>query len=139
MNMKCRVRLTESDLHRIVKESVNKVLNEDYDIDAQERIYHTIANLENDLKTIISNTDSSSNQAFGSPDEKLLMISNSLSHIDMNLSKQAEKTFSKLLEVRSELQDLLINLKTLGAKDSYWGHNFQRETPHGTVGLSNYH
>ncbi len=67
------------------------------------------------------------------------MISNGLSHIDMNLSKQAETTFSKLLEVMSELQNLRINLKTLGAKDSYWGHNFQRETPHGTVGLSNYH
>jgi hypothetical protein len=138
MNKKL-IRLTESDLRRIVKESVNKVLNEDSGIDAQERIYHTIANLENDLKTVISNTDSSSNQAFGSPDEKLSMISNGLSHIDMNLSKQAETTFSKLLEVMSELQNLRINLKTLGAKDSYWGHNFQRETPHGTVGLSNYH
>jgi hypothetical protein len=137
--MKQIIKLRESDLHRIVKESVKKIIKEGSDIDTQERLYHTIANLEADLKTVISNTDSSSNQAFNSPDEKLLMISNALSHIDMNLSKQAETTFSKLLEVMSELQNLRINLKTLGAKDSYWGHNFQRETPHGTVGLSNYH
>jgi hypothetical protein len=136
--MKQIIKLRESDLHRIVKESVKKIIKEGSDIDTQERLYHTIANLEADLKTVISNTDSSSNQAFNSPDEKLLMISNALSHIDMNLSKQAETTFSKLIEVISELQNIRINLKTFGAKDSYWGHNFQKETPHGTVGLSNY-
>ena len=137
MNKK-RIRLTEGDLHRIVRGSVQKILNEGSNIETQESLYHTIANLETDLKTVISNTDSSSNQAFDSPDEKLLMISNALSHIDMNLSKQAETTFSKLIEVISELQDIRIKLKTFGAKDSYWGHNFQKETPHGTVGLSNY-
>lgn len=31
--MKKRIRLTESDLHRVIKESVNKILNETYNID----------------------------------------------------------------------------------------------------------
>jgi len=88
------------------------------------------------LKTVISNTDSTANQAFGGADDKLQMISNMLSHIDVNLSKQAKGTFGKLLEVISELQDLRIKLKTFGATDTYWGHNF--ETPKGTVGLTNY-
>ena len=34
--MKRRIRLTESDLHRIIKESVNKVLNEDYEFGYNE-------------------------------------------------------------------------------------------------------
>ena len=82
------------------------------------------------------NTDSSSNQAFGSPSEKLKMITNRLSHVDSNLSLQAESTFDKLIEVISELQDIRIAIKTLGANDKYWGHPYQ--TPNGTVGLSNY-
>lgn len=32
--MKRKVRLTESDLHRVIKESINRVLNEDYDFNA---------------------------------------------------------------------------------------------------------
>lgn len=136
--MKQKIRLTESSIRRIVKEAVQKILNEGSNIEAQERLYHIIADLEADLKTVIHNTDSSMNQEFDSPNEKLSMISNALSHVDMNLSKQAETTFNKLIEVISELQDIRINLKTFGAKDSYWGHNFQKETPHGTVGLSNY-
>jgi hypothetical protein len=126
------IRLTESDLHRIIKESVNNVLSEN----EQEKTYQIISNLEQDLKTVISNTDSSSSQAFGSSDEKLKMITNSLSHISTNLSIQAESTFNKLLEVISELQDIRITLKTLDAKDKYWGHPYK--TPNGTVGLSNY-
>lgn len=132
-NMKKNVvKINENTLRQIVAESVKKALNED----SQENAYRIICNLEEDLKTVISNTDSSSSQAFGSPDEKLKMISNRLSHIEPNLSMQAEKTFKKLLEVISELQDIRINLKTLGAKDQYWGHSY--ETPNGTVGLSNY-
>lgn len=34
--MKRRIRLTESDLHRIIKESVNRVLNEDYEFGYNE-------------------------------------------------------------------------------------------------------
>jgi CRISPR/Cas system CSM-associated protein Csm2 small subunit len=32
-NMKRRIKLSESDLHRVIKESVNKVLKEDFDMD----------------------------------------------------------------------------------------------------------
>ena len=140
MNKKQRIRLNESQFNnivkKVVKESVKKLLREDNDITTQERMYDIIANLESDIKTVISNTDTSSRQAFGSPEEKLHSISNVLSHIDNGLSQQAMLTFDKLLEVISELQDLRIQLKTLNAKDSYWGHNFK--TPNGTVGLSNY-
>ena len=131
-----RIRLTESDLNRIVKESVKRLLNEGENLDSQESYYIMFANLEQDLKTIISNTDSSSNQAFGSPDEKLKAIVNGLSHVNEDLAKKTEMTFGKLLEVIDELQDIRISLKTLGAKDTYLGHNFK--TPNGTVGLSNY-
>jgi CRISPR/Cas system CSM-associated protein Csm2 small subunit len=31
--MKRRIKLSESDLHRVIKESVNKVLKEDFDMD----------------------------------------------------------------------------------------------------------
>lgn len=134
--MKKTIRLTESDLHRVIKESVKRVLNENIDLDRQELAFQIIANLEQDLKTVISNTDSSSAQAFGSPDEKLKAIANTLSHVDEGLYQQAQSTFSKLLEVISELQDIRISLKTFGAQDSYWGHDFK--TPNGTVGLSNY-
>ena len=38
--MKRRIRLTESDLHRIVRESVNMVLDESFKSDAISRIRH---------------------------------------------------------------------------------------------------
>ena len=136
MNKKQTIRLNESQLKRIVSESVKRVLKEDDSFQSQERMYGIIANLEADIKTVLHNTDTTSAQAFGSPEEKLRAISNALSHIDNGLSQEAEQTFNKLLDVISELQDLRIQLKTFGAKDSYWGHNFK--TPHGTVGLSNY-
>lgn len=126
-----RYRLTESRLRNMIREAVKSVL-----IDGQEDMYSVIANLEHDLETIIRNTDNSSGQAFGSIQDKLLAISNTLSHVDPNLSQQAKSTFEKLMEVKSELQDLRIQLKTIGAKDSYWGHDFK--TPGGTVDLSNY-
>ncbi len=133
-NMKQNVkRNNESQLRAIVAESVKKVLREGY---GQEGVYQTICNLEEDLKTVIANTDNSSSQAFGSPEEKLKMIANQLSHVDENMANQAGATFKKLMEVISELQDLRINLKTYGSKDSYWGHNFK--TPNGTVGMSRY-
>lgn len=128
------IKMNETQLRNMIAESVKKVLKES----SQEDLYHIIANLEADIKTVISNTDSSSSQAFGSPDEKFKMIVNSLTHIDSNLSMKAESTFNKLLGVISELQDLRISLKTLGAKDSYWGHDFNTSSPDGTVSLSNY-
>ena len=127
------IKLNEAKLKKIVAESVKKVLMESQ----QENLYQTVCNLEEDLKTVIRNTDSTSNQAFGSPEEKLRAISNSLSHIDENLSEQAVSTFRKLLDVINELQEIRINLQTLGATDAYWGHSFK--SPNGTVGLSNYH
>ena len=136
MNKKQVIKINENQLKHIVTETVKRVLKEDNNIASQERMYNIIANLESDMKTVISNTDTSSGQAFGSPEEKLHTISNALSHVDNGLSQQAKLTFDKLIEVISELQDLRIQLKTLNAKDSYWGHNFK--TPNGTVGLSNY-
>ena len=131
-----RVRLTESQLHDVIKESVRKVIKESSDLNLQEHLYVVICNLENDIRTIVSNTDSSSNQAFGGPEEKLRAISNSLSHVDEGLANQSISTFNKLQEVISELGDLRISLKTLDSKDNYYGHPFK--TPNGTVGLSNY-
>lgn len=136
MNKKQVIKINENQLKQIVTETVKKVLKEDNNIASQERMYNIIANLESDMKTVISNTDTSSGQAFGSPEEKLHAISNALSHVDNGLSQQAKLTFDKLIEVISELQDLRIQLKTLNANDSYWGHRFK--TPNGTVGLSNY-
>ena len=127
--------INEAQLRAIVKEAVRNVLKEN-DLDAQESMYQIICNLEADIKTVISNTDSSSNQAFGDSQDKLNAISNSLSHIDDSLAQQSRLTFAKLLEVISELQDIRISLKALGAKDSYCGHSFK--TTNGTVGLSNY-
>lgn len=56
------IRLTESDLHRIVKESVNKVLNEatpteEYSAVKEEvtQIYQAIVNLDKRLFRIMSN------------------------------------------------------------------------------------
>lgn len=93
--------------------------------------------LETDIATVISNTDSSSNQAFGSPKDKLKAIYNTMTHIGNDeLAEDTKNTFSKLLEVLSELQDIRIKLKTFNADDKYWGHNW--ESPKGTVGLSNY-
>ena len=51
-----RIRLSESHLHRMISESVKRVLNE-----SQESLYQQFCNLEEDLKTVIANTDSSSN------------------------------------------------------------------------------
>ena len=136
MNKKQVIKINENQLKQIVTETVKRVLKEDNNIASQERMYNIIANLESDMKTVISNTDISSGQAFGSPEEKLHAISNALSHVDNGLSQQAKLTFDKLIEVISELQNLRIQLKTLNAKDSYLGHNFK--TPNGTVGLSNY-
>lgn len=134
--MKRTIRLTESDLHKVIEESVKRVLNENENLHSQERIYGIICNLESDIKTVISNTDSSSGQAFGSPEEKLQAITNALSHIDPSLSQETESSFNKLIEVISELQSIRIKLKQLGADDTYWGHKFN--TPNGTVGLTNY-
>jgi hypothetical protein len=52
------------------------------------------------------------------------------------LAEDAKNTFTKLLEVLSELQDICIELKTFNADDKYWGHKW--EPSRGTVGLSNY-
>ena len=131
--MKKRIRLTESDLHRIVKESVNQVVNS-----TQERCYHTIADLEADISTVIHNTDSTSSNAFGGDDEKLKAIYNQLTHVNRDIAEQAKNTFNKLLEVISELGDIRRTLKTFNAEDKYWGHNFKKEGPEGTVGLRNY-
>lgn len=125
------IRLNERELHRLISESVKRMLNE-----SQESLYQQFCNLEQDLKTVIANTDSSSNQAFGSPDEKLKMITNAFSHIDNQLSEKSSATFQKLIEVISELQDIRIALKTLNSDDKYWGHKYK--TTNGTVGLSNY-
>ena len=127
--------INEAQLRAIVKEAVSNVLREN-DLDAQESIYQIICNLEEDIKTVISNTDSSANQAFGDAQEKLNAITNSLSHIDVNLAQQLHSTFVKLQEVITELRDIRISLKSLGANDSYWGHPFK--TTNGTVGLNNY-
>ena len=130
-----RIKLSETQLKKMVSEAVRNVLREN-DLDAQESIYQIICNLEEDIKTVISNTDSSANQAFGDTQEKLNAITNSLSHIDANLAQQSHSTFVKLQEVITELRDIRISLKYLGANDSYWGHPFK--TTNGTVGLSNY-
>lgn len=138
--MKQRFRINESQLRRIVSESVKRCLNEDENQDfqliQQESLYKTLCSLNADIKTVISNTDTSSSQAFGSPEEKLAAISNALTHIDSDIAKQSESTFSKLIEVLSELQSLCTSLKTFGAEDPYWGHPFK--TPFGTVSLSRY-
>ncbi len=137
--MKQKIRLTEGDLHRIIRKCINEVHSieaEDYQLKIQEELYKIFCNLESGIKTVIHNTDSTSSQAFGSPAEKLKAIVNGLSHVDKGLQKNAASTFDKLLDVISELCDIRINLKTMGAKDSYWGHNFK--TTNGTVGLSNY-
>ena len=44
--MKKRVRLTESDLHRIVKESVNRILKENVEY---EQLYDKIQDVTNDI------------------------------------------------------------------------------------------
>lgn len=129
-----KIKLNESQLKQIVSESVKRVLREEYDL--QEALYQTICNLESDLRTVIKNTDKSSSQAFGDVDDKLNAIVNRLSHVDEGLANQASAIVNKLQDVMLELQDLRINLKTFGAEDGYWGHNFK--TPNGTVGLSNY-
>jgi hypothetical protein len=135
-----KIRLTESQLHRVIKESVSKIIkenNSNYDIELQEKIYQTICNLEEDLSTVIKNTDQSSGQAFGGSNDKLKAIYNSITHIgNTEISEQAKETFSKLLEVISELQDIRIKLKTFNAEDKYWGHNFK--STNGTVGLTQY-
>ena len=130
-----RIKLSETQLKKMVSEAVRNVLREN-DLDAQESIYQIICNLEEDIKTVISNTDSSANQAFGDAQEKLNAITNSLSHIDANLAQQSHSTFVKLQEVITELRDIRISLKYLRANDSYLGHPFK--TTNGTVGLSNY-
>lgn len=130
-----KIKLSETQLKKMVSEAVRNVLREN-DLDAQESIYQIICNLEEDIKTVISNTDSSANQAFGDAQEKLNAITNSLSHIDANLAQQLHSTFVKLQEVITELRDIRISLKSFGANDSYWGHPFK--TTNGTVGLSNY-
>ncbi len=91
MRNKRTYRLTESRLRGMIREAVKSVL-----IEGQEDMYSVIANLEHDLETIIHNTDNSSGQAFGSIQDKLLAISNTLSHVDPNLSQQAKSTFEKL-------------------------------------------
>lgn len=135
-NMKQRIRLTEGQLNRVIKESVKRIIREDDDtLNQQESCYQTICSLESDLETIIHNTDSSANQIFGGSDDKLMELANRLSHVDTELALQSQQTFAKLLEVISELRDIRIALKTLNSKDDYWGHNFK--TPMGTVGYSN--
>lgn len=52
------IKLNEAKLKKIVAESVKKVLMESQ----QENLYQTVCNLEEDLKTVIRNTDSTSNQ-----------------------------------------------------------------------------
>ena len=47
MNKKQIVRLTESDIHRIVKESVNKILREGWELDYDDNGY--ITNLPDDV------------------------------------------------------------------------------------------
>lgn len=39
-NMKRRVRLTESDLHRVIKESVNKILKEQYEDKIEDALFY---------------------------------------------------------------------------------------------------
>lgn len=38
MNKRQTIRLTESDLHRVIKESVNKVLNEEFGVDLEDTL-----------------------------------------------------------------------------------------------------
>ena len=136
MNKK-QIRLTESDLHRIVKESVKKLLKEGENnaLYFQEKLYKLIGQLVIDLKTVIKNTDTSNQQSFGSTEDKLRSISNLMYHTDKNMAQQAESTFGKLLQVINELEEIQQSLLTLGS-NSRWGHE-SFGYPNGSVPLSN--
>lgn len=83
--MKRRIRLTENDLHRVIKESVNKVLNENYKLHPDSPY---------DLKTLLSCSRSI---------EKHIETLNYKIH---DKERELQKLYDELDQVRIEYDDL---------------------------------
>ena len=86
MNNKKLIRLTESDLHRIVKESVNKVLNEvTYTTDY---LNGRLPNTDKDFCTLI----------FGRTSKAVGELSELLTEIEQQMPQSMKKRFSQIIK-----------------------------------------
>lgn len=133
-NRKNVIRLTESKLREMIKEAVNDNFKENFGL--QEEIYHKLSTLESNIRTCIVNDLGDGWHDAYRQEAVMRGIVNQLSHVDKNISIQAEDAFESLMEALKKIGRVTIALNQHGSTDKEWGHGFSKnDKGTGRVGL----
>lgn len=131
MNKKL-IKLTEADLHKIVKQSVNRVLKES-DRDFRGEAYDKASSLASDIETLLNNHLGRVNDSDQAP-MKMYAILHEYGEENAEKGKQA---IELMIQAKKTLEDVARHLN-FGDINDYWGRRYgSRPGAMGTISLTN--